>query len=73
MQPEGFIFLTFLLIPSLLLPFINNCLLAGFSANPSPDCNIVLISIVLVILNVIFYFIIGTIVGLILGKTKSKK
>tara|TARA_Y100000310_G_scaffold246247_1_gene251455 strand:- start:2257 stop:2550 length:294 start_codon:yes stop_codon:yes gene_type:complete len=69
MQPNGFLPLWFLLFPSLLLPFIGNCLLGGFSANPSPECNTTIISIILVVLNIAFYFLVGAIIG----KIKSRK
>ena len=70
MQPDGFLPLWFLLFPSLLLPFIRDCLF--FNPNPSPNCNTTFISIILVILNIVFYFLIGTLVGKIKSRGEAK-
>tara|TARA_Y100000034_G_scaffold136573_1_gene213908 strand:+ start:1366 stop:1677 length:312 start_codon:yes stop_codon:yes gene_type:complete len=73
MQPNGFPPLFFLLFPSLLLPLINNCLLGGFYGNTVHSCNTILISIILVILNIIFYFFVGSIMGLVKSKDSRKE
>jgi len=70
-QPSGFLPLWFLLFPGLLIPSIGNCLLGGFSANLPPNCDVNYVSGILVILNFIFYFIVGEIFGWIRGRRKT--